>query len=277
MGAIAPKLEQAEIERAKRKPTDSWDAYDHFLRGMANFHQWTREANAEALSSFHWAIELDPGFAAAYGLAARCYAQRKVCGWVTDREQEVAEAKRLAKRAVELGGDDAVPLCFAGWALAFVAKELDTGAAHLDKALKLNPNLAAAWLCSGWVRVSLGEPELAIEHVTHAMRLNPFDQLFNHMQGAIATAHFFAGRYDDASLWAREALRREPEYLSGLRVAAASNALAGRLEAAQKAMATLQEFDPTLRIFNLEDRLPLRRPDDFARWTEGMRLAGLPE
>ena len=71
-----------------------------------------------------------------------------------------------------------------------------------DKALKLNPNLAAAWLCSGWVRVSLGEPELAIEHVTHAMRLNPFDPLFNHMQAAIATAHFFAGRYDDASSWA---------------------------------------------------------------------------
>src|SRR6185436_18968233 len=28
VGAIAPKLEQAEIERAKRKPTESLDAYD---------------------------------------------------------------------------------------------------------------------------------------------------------------------------------------------------------------------------------------------------------
>ncbi len=35
VGAIAPKLEQAEIERAKRKPTASLDAYDYFLRGMA--------------------------------------------------------------------------------------------------------------------------------------------------------------------------------------------------------------------------------------------------
>ena len=50
VGAIAPKLEQAEIERAKRKPTESLDAYDYFLRGMAAFHQWTREANNEALS-----------------------------------------------------------------------------------------------------------------------------------------------------------------------------------------------------------------------------------
>ena len=39
VGAIAPKLEQAEIERAKRKPTESLDAYDYFLRGMAAFHR----------------------------------------------------------------------------------------------------------------------------------------------------------------------------------------------------------------------------------------------
>ena len=49
VGAIAPKLEQAEIERAKRKPTENLDAYDYFLRGMASVHQWTREANDEAL------------------------------------------------------------------------------------------------------------------------------------------------------------------------------------------------------------------------------------
>src|SRR4029450_11234662 len=46
VGAMAPKLEQAEIERAKRKPTDSLDAYDYFLRGMASFKEWTKEASA---------------------------------------------------------------------------------------------------------------------------------------------------------------------------------------------------------------------------------------
>ena len=36
VGAIAPQLEQAEIERAKRKPTGSLDAYDYYLRGIAS-------------------------------------------------------------------------------------------------------------------------------------------------------------------------------------------------------------------------------------------------
>ena len=99
VGAIAPKLEQAEIERAKRKPTESLDAYDYFLRGMAAFHQFSKPSNEEALALFSRAIELDPDFASAYGMAARCYLQRKGFGWVTDREREIAEAERLARRA----------------------------------------------------------------------------------------------------------------------------------------------------------------------------------
>src|SRR5207247_1778623 len=77
VGAIAPKLEQAEIERAKRKPTESLDAYDYYLRGMAGVHRWAREANDDALRMFYRAIELDPDFASAYGMAARCYVARK--------------------------------------------------------------------------------------------------------------------------------------------------------------------------------------------------------
>src|SRR5207249_3901799 len=36
VGAIAPKLEQAEIERAERKPTENLDAYDYYLRAQAS-------------------------------------------------------------------------------------------------------------------------------------------------------------------------------------------------------------------------------------------------
>jgi len=60
VGAIAPKLEQAEIERSRRKPTENLDAYDYYLRGLAAWHQWSKDANTEALSSFYRAINLDP-------------------------------------------------------------------------------------------------------------------------------------------------------------------------------------------------------------------------
>jgi TolB-like protein len=156
VGAIAPKLEQAEIERAKRKPTESLDAYDFYLRGIASLYQWTKESVSEALRLFYRAIELDPDFASAYGMAVRWYARRKADGWTTDRVRETAEAERLARRAAEVGKDDAVALCLGGFGLAYVVGDLARGAAMIDQALVLNPNLAVAWSWSGWVRTFHG-------------------------------------------------------------------------------------------------------------------------
>jgi TolB-like protein/class 3 adenylate cyclase len=149
IGAVAPKLEQAEIERSRHKPTESLDAYDYFLRGMAAFYQWTREGNDEALLHFSKAIELDPKFAAAFGMAARCYGQRKARGWMIDRTQERVEAERLARRAAEIGKDDPAALYSAGLILIWIVGDLDAGDVLIDQALVLNPNLAWAWLYSG--------------------------------------------------------------------------------------------------------------------------------
>ena len=199
VGAIAPELEKAEIDRARRKPTASLDAYDYFLRGMAEVHKWKREANAEALRLFGKAIELDPDFAAAWGMSARCLAQRKAIGWVTDHAADVAEVRRLARRAAELGPDDAVALATAGNGLAFVAGDTGDGAALLERALALNPNLAMAWHFSGWVNVWYGEPELALTQLAHAMRLSPHDPQIAIMQAGDRLRAFLrrAGRRRD--------------------------------------------------------------------------------
>jgi len=60
-------------------------------------------------------------------------------------------------------------------------------------------------------------------------------------------------------------------------VIAASHALAGRSDEAAHAMKQLRELDPTLRVRNLADWLPIRRPEDLAIFADGLRKAGLPE
>jgi TolB-like protein len=277
VGAIGPKLEEAEIARAQRKPTENLDAYDYFMRGMAGVYQWTREATTAALSDFGRAIELDPNFASAYGLAAYCYTQRKIGGWFTDREKEVGETARLARKAVLLGRDDALALCTAGVALAYTVGDIDDGAAFIDRALVLNPNLAWAWLYGGWAKIYLGEPEAAIERGARAMRLSPRDPQLFMMHTVTAAAHYFAGRYPEAASWAEEALRENPDNLGALRYLAASCAMIGRQEQAQKAMARLRELDPMVRLSNLKNLITFRRREDFAKWSEGLRKAGLPE
>ncbi len=277
VGAIAPKLEEAEIERSKRKPTDSLDAYDFYLRATAHFHRMTRESMQEALRLFHRATELDEGFASAYGMAAYCYVWRKTNGWAANRKHEIAEAARLSRLAVEFGQQDAVALGTGGFALGHVVGDLDGGTAIIDQAIVLSPNLATLWLFSGWIRSYRSETEIAIEHVTHAMRLSPFDPQAFVTHLVIGFAHFIAGRYEEAALWSEKALREQPHFAGSARVAAASNAFLGRMERAQSAMARLRQIDPSLRGSNLNYLVPLCDPGDFARLAEGLRKAGLPE
>jgi TolB-like protein len=277
VGAIAPQLERAEIERAKRKPTEHLGAYDYYLRGMADLQRGTREAIGEALPLFEKAIELDPDFASAYGAAAWCHFWRKVNGWEIDPEREAAEGARLARRAVELGRDDAVALARGGHALAHFTGDLDSGIALHDRAVMLNPNLAAAWFLGGFLRVWHGEPDGAIEHFARAMRLSPLDPETYRMQAGMAAAHLFAGRFDAASSWADKASSDLPSFLLVAAVAAASHALAGRTEEGRRAMDHLRKRDPLLRISNLRDWLPIHRAEDLATFADGLRRAGLPE
>jgi tetratricopeptide (TPR) repeat protein len=118
----------------------------------------------------------------------------------------------------------------------------------------------------------------AIERFARAMRLSPLDPWLMGMRAGTAYAHFFLGRYDEAASWAAMALQDNPDYQPGLRIAAASNAMAGRPEQVHKAVARLRQLNPALRVSNLKDVVgPFRRAEDLARYGEGLRQAGLPE
>jgi tetratricopeptide (TPR) repeat protein len=244
---------------------------------MASVYQWTRDDISKALKLFYQAIELDPNFATAHGMAAWCYLWRNANGWTTNRTQEITETVRLARRVTESGKDDAVALASGGLALAWVAGDLEGGAALINRALTLNPNLTAAWYASGWLKAYLGETDLAIEHVARAMRLSPLDPLMFFMQAVTGIAHFMAGHYAEAAWWAAKAAREQPNFLGAIRNLAASSALCGHLADARNALARARHLDPDLCISNLRDRVGPFRSEDFARYAEGLRLAGLPE
>ena len=269
VGVIAPTMERAEIERSKGKRTESLDAYDYYLRGIASLYQWTEEETSRALGLFHKSIELDPDFSSAYGMTAWCYVWRKANGWMDDRVKEIAEANRLAQRALDLGADDAVALLGGGYALVFVVHDVERGAAYIDRALALNPNLAWGLVCDGWTKAFLGEPDAAITQLSRAMRLSPLDPLSVRALAGMAFAHFVAGRYDDASFWAEKALRERQNYLPAIRDLAAAHALAGRLPEAQKALARFREVDPAMRSLGyqrLAPHSPTGRPRQIGRW-----------
>lgn len=277
VGAIAPTVMLAEIKRAERKPPENLDAHDHYLRGLASVRLWTRDGNSGGLDHFRKAIQLDPDLTAAYAMAAWCYLRRKLHGWMDDPATEIGEAMRLARTAVHLGQDRALPLCMGGYVLGFFERDFDEAAALIDRSLAINPNSSYAWGLGAWVRVWRGEPDLAIGHAAKAERLSPVDPSMYSIRAVAACAHFLLHRYDIASSLAEQARHGNPNFVLGVCISAASNAFDGRIESAQRAIAGALQCDPGLRLSNLKTLTPFKRSEDFALLSEGLSKAGLPD
>ena len=277
VGAVAPKLEEAEIERTHRKPTEMLDAYDYYLRGLAMVSRYSKTTNKKAFEFFVNAIELDPVYASAYAMATRCISLRAQNGWLTNPEREISEGLRLARRAVELGRDDPLVLAVGGYVIAFLGHDLDSGATYIARSLSLNANSALTWLYSGATHILRGEHELGIEHVLRAQRLSPLDPTQPQFMAVISLGHFCLGRFEEASQWAGNAVREQPNLLSPLLILAASAGQMGRLEEAQKLVPQIFALSPSYRLSRIKERVPFRRPQDFALYAEGLRLAGLPK
>ena len=275
VSAIQPKMLQTEIELATRRRPENLTAYDFYLRAMPQYYLTTREGLAEAIRLAHRALELDPRFGSAAALAGVCHMLNVVLGYANDPQFDRKEAVRLARLALSIDDGDPDTLARASVISAFMVGDSEAEIEMADRAVALNPNSWITWNCRGYVYRIAGLPEEAIRSFERAIRMSPVDP---RMRGGTAFAHFFLGRYDEAASWAAMALQDNPGYQPGLRIAAASNAMAGRPEQARKAVAQLRQLNPKLRLSNLENmRGPYRRAEDLSRYEEGLRRAGLPE
>lgn len=176
-----------------------------------------------------------------------------------------------------LGKNDAVALTRGGHTWPHFGGDLLSCVAYVDRARVLNPNLSTTWYLGGFQRISLGEHDAAIDHFERAMRLSPLDPETFQMQTGIAMGHLYCGRFDAALACLEKASHEMPNILRVAAFVAAGHALAGRSDDARNAMVHVRRLDPTLRLSNLDDWLLVRRPQDFAMASEGLRMAGLPE
>src|SRR5262245_15241505 len=173
VAAIAPHLERAEVERAKRRPPGNTDAYDCYLRGLSCLSPMSADNLMKAMRLFKQASALDPDYAVAYAMAMSCHVNRSGFGLVEDIEHERSEVTRLLQIVMRIGQEDGVALSQAAWAVAYVLRDLASAKRLIDRAVELNPNLATAWTTSGWINVWLGHPDIALEHLGRALRLDP--------------------------------------------------------------------------------------------------------
>jgi TolB-like protein len=276
VGAIAPSVRIAEIERARRKRPENLAAYDYALRALAQIWMLSRQANDEAMRLAHEAIRLDPNYATAYAYASWCCFWCFANNWTDSPDRARTEAFRLIQRALQLDGNDPNVLTIAALNATAIAHDLDAAAAYVEKALKLDPNFTWGWNRSGYIEIYRDNIDTALAHFERAAMLSPFDPLtFNRLVGA-ALAHHAAGRYEEAVRLAEQARRERPGLPWAYRVLAAANVELGRIEDARAAVATLTADVPSQTVERVMSSMPFRRSDIRERFAAALRIAGMP-
>jgi adenylate cyclase len=277
VGAIAPRLQAAEIERSKRGRPESLDAYDLYLRALAAVREMTLADNDEALALVEQALKIDSSYAVAAGLGAWACTLRVALNWPVDRVLEKDRGVRLARIAVLKGQNDSDALGAGGYALAFLGGDLQEGLRAIERAITLNPNSAMSLMHAGWVRNYAGEAHQAIKALQRSIRLSPRDPMLYRAHAALAVAHLLLGDLDETIAWGRKGIEGNPNYNVTYRALAAAFAHAGRLEEAREMVERLRSLLPGVTVRGLPEMTVFSQSGRLDYMLDGLRKAGLPE
>jgi TolB-like protein/Tfp pilus assembly protein PilF len=273
VGLIEPQIRKAEIERARRKRPESLDAYDLYLQALPKVYSVYVPGYTEAIDLLDRAIALDPGFAPAVALLAWAHEKRLSFGSPPPGVDDEAITLSLCRRALELGGDDAMVLAIVGWMFIFLAEDYDAGLALARRAVQLNPNSLIALNFAGLCNHHAGDLDEAIALHTRALELSPGAPDNYWSLTGIAVAHMFAWRFEEAAKWAQRSLDTYNEWELTFVVLTASYGHLGRVDEAREAYRQLAKLRE-----GLEDRGTKRHaryPERDAAWSEGFRKAGV--
>jgi adenylate cyclase len=267
-GVIEPALQAAETVRTASRPTSDLSAYDAYLRAYAIYFA-SRKQIREALVLLEEAIARDTHYGPALAFAALCCMQLVTDGSAPDQEANRRKGIDLARRALEVAGDDPGALANAAMALACFGEDIDAMMVLVDRALAINPSYARGWHVSGFLRLWAGQPSLAIEHAEMALRLSPRGQsgMTSYLIGA---ALFFSRHFEEAVPKLRVAAEEMPGFPTPARFLAACYAHLGLLDEARATITRLCAFTPEV-VANYA--LPFRDPEHRELYFSGLRLA----
>jgi tetratricopeptide (TPR) repeat protein len=268
-GVIEPALQVAEIRRSIARPTPNLTAYDAYLRALPFSRAWDKDPILRAVGLLDQAIEHDPDYGPALGLAAWCYAQLAASGWAEDRETASRTALDLATRAVRTASDDPTTLTNAAGALGTCHEDINAAIALIDQSLSLNPGSAVAWMWSGYLRLWAGQPDLSLEQFEQVSRLDPRTPFRPFLQTGTGAALFLKRDFDAAASLLATSLRQNTTYPMTSRMLAACYAQMGRLDQARDVVARMQATN--MRVMPLV--VPYRLPDHRELYLAGLRLA----
>jgi adenylate cyclase len=170
------KLDGAEAALFGVQATNSIEAHDTLLRGIATHRKYTQKTTNEAIVLYQSALTLDPNYAAAHAWLARSLSLTWSQKWNTDCA--VLElALSHAERAAELDPQSSYAISMLGWVQLW-RKNRDESIAQCRRAVVLDPNNAEAHLFLSLALSAAGLGEEALYYVEKAKRFSPVADAF---------------------------------------------------------------------------------------------------
>jgi TolB-like protein/Tfp pilus assembly protein PilF len=272
VAAIEPQLYAAEDFRARRKPPESMDAWDLAVRALSHFWRVTRQDNVVAQALLEKAIAIDPNYGQALGVLATSYMFTAHMGWADMATAPIAE--RAARAAVLADSEDP----WAHHALGFVylfTRRFDDSLAEFELALRLNPSFSLAQGYYGLALSYCGRWEEADLAARRALRLSPRDPHSAVYYGIAAYAQFLGCNYDEAMRLAREAIRQRSDFVGAHRVLTAAAGMVGQDDVAKASLQELRRAQPNISLAWIANQMPIKQDADRQHYLEGFRRAGL--
>lgn len=273
VGALQPEITRSEIDRARRKPPESLDAWDLYQRGLWHQYRMNNEDNAAAIELFTRAIELDPKFVHPYAGLVQCYAFERT---MHHAERNVEDVFAPARKAVEIDPEDARAHLALGMA-HFINRDHLAAIAEHKTAIQLNPSAGQCYGWLGFAQALSDSPEEALESFRSAINLSPRDPMTAWFHNGMGAALFNLQRHEECVEWVRKAVQlpNDPWLIRAYLVSALAHL--ERDEEASKALTDLLELQPDCTI-SLVQRLVLTTVDSYREHLfDGLRKAGMPE
>lgn len=274
--AVAPRTMSAEVDRARGKTAENLSAWERVMRARWHMNRLTKADNETAHKLLDAAIASSPDLAEAHAARAECLINDVLHIWRDDADAAVEEALDAARLSVSLDSQDAGALAMLGSVLMW-SRQFDEAQDYLNRALRLNPNLANAYgVLAAWHGLS-GHYEQSCEAADKALQISPLDSSRPLWFAGRGIAAYIHGDYELVIETAQRLLREHPGYASALRQLAAGYAMLGRDAEARATITRLLELMPTTTVSKVRHIVPVRDKEAHERWLEGLRRAGLPE
>ncbi len=256
----------------ERDETTKPMAYDAFLKGWQHYRRQTPESFARARDYFEQATTLDPEYSRAHAALAALYwrAHQREWNYALGTSFASARAMEHLEKASE------VPTALKYMVTAEIRmKHGEYGAAitEAEKAVEFAPNDPEARNTLAQVLIYSGKPRNALEHIEHALRLDPANK--GNALYLRGLAEFGRERFETAAEDLSRALALNPDFRRPAAILAAAYAF---LDKKHEARAALDEYESEYPAYGITSTVlffPYQHEVDRARLTEGLRRVGM--